>query len=306
MKNVATLVSRAQLFALLACSFCAAADNERHRVRIEGRGVPTVVLSGGLGDTLDVWNDVQPAIAAHCVRTFAYNRAGYEGSSPAGGPRDAEAIVSELRSELLKRGIRPPYVLVGHSLGGLYMQYFARSYPDEISGLLLVDSTHWNQGLQMDPRSTGPYLGRHAVVLYMSLIARREFADSMRAGEQVHSSPSAANVPTIVLSSTSPAHGETPASRAQAAILQDEIAADFPGARHVRVAASGHYIQRDQPEVVVNAARELAGCAPMQMTAIAHSRLRSRSDRSTESPAAVSARSENRIEPWSRIEARLP
>ena len=71
-------------------------------------------------------------------------------------------------------------------------------------------------------------------------------------------------VPTIVLSSTGAARGETPASRAEAARLQEEIVADFPAARQVRVAASGHYIQHDQPEVVVNAARELAGCVPAQ------------------------------------------
>jgi pimeloyl-ACP methyl ester carboxylesterase len=58
-------------------------------------------------------------------------------------------------------------------------------------------------------------------------------------------------------------HGETPASQALAESLQEEIAADFPAARHVRVDDSGHYIQRDRPDVVVAAARELAGCAPL-------------------------------------------
>jgi pimeloyl-ACP methyl ester carboxylesterase len=266
MRNVAPCSRRAQLacwfaFGTLAETLALAADDVRYRVHVEGRGAPTVVLVGGLGDTLDVWKSVQPAIAARCTRTFAYNRAGYEGSPPAGGPRDAEAIVAELRSELRRRKVSPPYVLVGHSLGGLYMQYFARRYPGEVSGLVLVDSTHWNQGLRMDPQSAGPYMGRRTVILYMTLIARREFADSARAGEQVHASPRAADVPTIVLSSTSAVHGETPASRAEAASLQDEIAADFPAARHVRVEASGHYIQRDRPDVVINAARELAGCA---------------------------------------------
>ncbi len=59
-------------------------------------------------------------------------------------------IVSELRTELDRRNIRPPYVLVGHSLGGLYMQYFARNYPSEVSGLLLVDSTHWDQNMVLN------------------------------------------------------------------------------------------------------------------------------------------------------------
>jgi pimeloyl-ACP methyl ester carboxylesterase len=89
---------------------------------------------------------------------------------------------------------------------------------------------------------------------------RRELSDSSAAGQEVNASPHAIFVPTIVLSSTRGTAGETPAGRALAARLQDEIAAEFPGSRHIRVDDSGHYIQRDHPEVVIEAARELAGC----------------------------------------------
>ena len=236
-------------------------DGARHKVRIEGRGPLTVVLEAGLGDTLDIWANVQPLIAS-CTRTIAYTRAGYPGSDPASGPRDAATIVSELRWELKRRGIQPPYVLVGHSIGGLHMQYFARQYPDEIEGLLLVDSTHWNQHLDLGPDASDAF-GRRRTVLFLPWIMQRELIDSTSAGEQVNVSPHASSVPTIVLSRTRALHGETPASQAFAEKLQEEIAAAFPAARHVRVDDSGHYIQRDRPDVVVAAARELAGCAAM-------------------------------------------
>ena len=235
-------------------------DSARHKVRIDGRGPLTVVLEAGLGDTLDIWANVQPLIAASCTRTIAYTRAGYPGSDPASGPRDAANIVSELRWELKRRGIQPPYVLVGHSLGGLHMQYFARQYPDEVEGLLLVDSTHWNQHLDPDPDASDAF-ERRRTVLFLPWIMQRELLDSTSAGAQVNVSPHASGVPTIVLSRTRALHGETPASQALAEKLQDEIAAAFPAARHVRVDDSGHYIQRDRPDVVVAAARELAGCA---------------------------------------------
>lgn len=234
----------------------------RHKVHIEGNGTPTVVLEAGLGDTLDVWTDVQPLIA-RCTRTIAYTRAGYLGSDAVSGPRDATTIVAELRSELKRRGVQPPYVLVGHSLGGLYMQYFARHYPAEVVGVLLVDSTHWNQQLGPGPDSPNVF-GRRSMVLFMPWIMRRELLDSASAGEQVNLSPQASVVPTIVLSRTRALNGETPASQVLSENQQDEIAAAFPAARHVRVENSGHYIQRDRPEVVVNAARELAGCAPLE------------------------------------------
>lgn len=238
------------------------ADTLHHRVKLEGKGTRTVILESGLGDTLDVWKTVQPHIAAGCARTLSYNRAGYLGSDNSNSPRDSRTIVAELRAELRRQNIKPPYVLVGHSLGGLYMQYFARNYPDEVAGLVLVDSTHWQEHLAMGGQPNTPYSSRTAVTLFMPWIMRREINDSVDAGQQVHASPTVTNVPTVVLSSTRGPVGETPAARAMAARLQDEIAEDFPGADRVRVDDSGHYIQREHPEVVVEAARKLAGCKP--------------------------------------------
>jgi pimeloyl-ACP methyl ester carboxylesterase len=237
-----------------------AGELSHHQLHIEGSGARTVILESGLGDTLDIWRDIQPQIAAHCTRTVAYTRAGYLGSDPASGPRDSATIVQELREELDRRNIRPPYVLVGHSLGGLYMQYFARNYPAEVTGLLLIDSTHWDQHMVLDSRANQQYLGQTEVTLFLPLIMRQELRDSAQAGEQVHASPMVGDIRTIVLSSTVGPKKSTPDTLARAAQLQDEIAADFPGARHVFVAGAAHYIQRDKPEVVVNAARELAGC----------------------------------------------
>jgi pimeloyl-ACP methyl ester carboxylesterase len=252
---------QAALLSLFVTSaFAIPAESPHHRVKLEGRGTRTVILESGLGDTLEVWNAVQPLIAAGCARTFSYNRAGYLGSDPSNEPRDSATIVGELRAELRRQNIKPPYVLVGHSLGGLYMQYFARNFPGEVTGLVLVDSTHWEQRLAMGNQPNTPYNARTAVTLFMPWIMRREITDSVAAGQQVHASPLALSTPTIVLSSTRGPAGETPPARALAARLQDEIAADFPEADHVRVNDSGHYIQKDKPEVVVEAARKLAGC----------------------------------------------
>jgi pimeloyl-ACP methyl ester carboxylesterase len=256
-----------RLQASLLCLFATGAlavpaQSLHHRVKLEGRGSRTVILESGLGDTLDVWAAVQPHIAAGCARTFSYNRAGYLGSDSSDEPRDSATIVSELRAELSRQNIKPPYVLVGHSLGGLYMQYFARNFPDEVAGLVLVDSTHWEQSLAMGNQANTPYNSRTAITLFMPWIMRREINDSVAAGKQVHASPEALRTPTIVLSSTRGPLGESPSARALAARQQDEIAADFPGSDHVRVNDSGHYIQKDKPEVVVEAVRKLAGCKP--------------------------------------------
>lgn len=240
-----------------------AGDVSHHQLHIVGTGARTVILESGLGDTLAVWQDIQPQIAAHCTRTVSYTRAGYLGSDPANGPRDSATIVNELREELDRRNIRPPYVLVGHSLGGLYMQYFARNFPSEVTGLLLIDSTHWDQHMVIDAGANQRYLGTREVTLFMPLIMRQELKDSLQAGEQVHTSPHVEDVRTIVLSSTVAPKNSTPESLARHMQLQGEIASDFPGSRHLFVTGATHYIQRDKPEVVINAARELAGCGEM-------------------------------------------
>jgi pimeloyl-ACP methyl ester carboxylesterase len=246
------------------------------RMRVEGSGPRTVIFESGLGDTLGAWDAVQPRVAAGCARTVAYDRAGYAGSDPAETTRDAANIVAELRAALASRGLRPPYVLVGHSLGGLYMQYFARNYPREVAGLVLVDSSYWNERLPLVPSTATvtaaaadppadppPPRASTMVVVFMPWIMRREIMGSAAAGAQVRASPPAAGLPTIVLSSTRRLHGETAAAQAREVRLQDDLTREFPGAVHVRVPGSGHYIQRDRPDVVIAAARKLAGCAPV-------------------------------------------
>ena len=89
---------RVSVSLLLVCSATAwglAPGDLPHRVHVEGQGSVTVVLESGLGDTLDVWKDVQPQIASGCARTVSYNRSGYLGSDPSDSPRDAAVIVAE-------------------------------------------------------------------------------------------------------------------------------------------------------------------------------------------------------------------
>jgi len=240
----------------LADTAQAAPTNATHRVRIEGQGAITVVFEAGLGDTLDVWSRVQPEVARDGVRTFAYNRAGYPGSTTSEEPRDAATIVNELRDELRRQGLAPPYLLVGHSLGGLYMQYYVRTFPQEVKGLVLVDATQWDQLRQIHQEAPFMYGMLRTVSQLMHGPMRREFADSELAGQQVAASP-APSVPTIVLSSSRAAPGETPAFRQLQRRLQDDIAREYKAVRHGFPLASGHYIQRDRPQDVIEAIRQL-------------------------------------------------
>lgn len=104
----------------------------------EGRGAPTVILESGTGDGMAVWRWVQPVLAQH-HRVCAYDRAGLGLSRPDLNDRDLNGIVSDLERLLASAHLRPPYLLVGHSFGGMVIRLYARRHPANVLGMVLVD-----------------------------------------------------------------------------------------------------------------------------------------------------------------------
>ena len=114
-------------------------------VNCTGTGSPTVILDAGLGGTSLDWSKVQPAVARF-TRVCSYDRAGYGWSETAPNtPRTSQQIVTELHSLLTHAKINGPYVLVGHSIGGLNMRLYAYRYPAEVVGMVLLDATSERQ-----------------------------------------------------------------------------------------------------------------------------------------------------------------
>ena len=105
-----------------------------------GSGSPTVILEAGLGQpAAEIAGWIQPGVAA-TTRVCAYDRAGSGSSELAGSPQDGVAIATDLHTLLTEAGIEGPYVLAGHSSGGVYVQVFAARYPDDVAGIVLLDS----------------------------------------------------------------------------------------------------------------------------------------------------------------------
>lgn len=121
-----------------------------HRLHLHcmGKGSPTVVMEAGAGDFSFVWSLVQPLVSEK-TRVCAYDRAGYAWSEPGPRPRTLLQTAYELHTLLHNAGVKPPYLLVGASLGGLIARVYARSYPAEVAGIVFVDSSHENSYLSM-------------------------------------------------------------------------------------------------------------------------------------------------------------
>jgi pimeloyl-ACP methyl ester carboxylesterase len=112
----------------------------RLNLLIAGQGEPTVIFAPGGGATTLEWGPVQHAISAK-TRTVAYDNAGFGFSDPGPLPRTASAILNDLRTALEAKQITPPYVLVGWSMGGLIMRLFAFRHPQDVVGMVMVDTS---------------------------------------------------------------------------------------------------------------------------------------------------------------------
>ena len=121
-------------------------DLGRHRLHVNctGKGDPAVVVENGLGDFSFDWVLVQSRVSGF-TRICTYDRAGYAWSDPGPKPRTFAQINLELRDALSKLGERGPFILVGHSYGGAVVRNFAAIYPEQVAGMVLVDSAFEGQ-----------------------------------------------------------------------------------------------------------------------------------------------------------------
>jgi pimeloyl-ACP methyl ester carboxylesterase len=144
----------------------------RLHIRCEGTGSPAVVLEAGSTDCSLSWALVSPNVSTF-TRVCAYDRQGYGWSDPAPGPITAHNVTGKLHTLLARADIPPPYVIVGHSLGGEYVREYAREYPGEVSGIVLVDP-----GSEWQMVRTGENFTREQETLVTSAVA------GLRANEQ--------------------------------------------------------------------------------------------------------------------------
>ena len=252
-----------------------------------GRGRPTVILVSGYPNRGDVWSQLDPGVngppvlagVARHSRVCAYDRpntvtpAGdtlaLSRSDPVPQPRTGAALVAELHALLHAARLPGPYVMVGHSLGGLFVRLYASTYPRQVAGLVPVDATYERLRELFTPEQWAA-LARTTLEPPFALDPPVELVDWDASFDQMLAAKAARplrpTLPLVVLTAgLPPAPGQAlPPGFPDAATLtrvqraaQSELGMILPYARHVIAKKSGHYIQNAQPNLVIDAVRRI-------------------------------------------------
>ena len=281
-----------------------------------GASKPAVIFESGISATCLNWSQVRAQVDGF-ARACTYDRAWLGWSDPAKSPRTTSTIVAELHALLEAARISPPYILVGHSFGGLLVRAYAAKYPSQVAGLVLVDPLSPNEWLHASPAHArmlrlGVTLSKRGALLARIGVVRAALALLMGGGRVVPqwiarlSSGRGESVISRLVGEVRKMPPEIwpmvgahwclaksfvgmaeylealPASAAQAAALgepaaipvivlsagdappqllkeRDGMVHRSPRGRHIIARKSGHWIQLDEPELVVESIREMVG-----------------------------------------------
>lgn len=224
---------------------------------VSGRGRPAIVLFNGAGVTLDGWRALYPGVEAMGT-VFAWNRFGVKRSDAPRLPQSGAVVVASLRELLAYAAVEPPFVLVGHSLGGLFANLFARLHPKEVASVLFLEATH-----PRDPEVLKQHEGQLTRALSRLLaLPPWRFRENLHAeiewvGQTVREIEAAGPFPPVPVSVLTggihpPKWLVSPAAAQARHAHQLELAALSPRSEHLIAGRSGHFPQLTQPRLVLN------------------------------------------------------
>jgi pimeloyl-ACP methyl ester carboxylesterase len=214
-----------------------------------GEGTATVVFEAGLGNDWTAWDGVASDVALH-AHAFAYSRPGYGKSAAADSPRDGQHIVDERRALLAAQGLAPPYVLVGHSFGGTYMELFAKEHPEDVAAVVLVDPRPRDFTAACEAAALESCSMPASLLWALPQVEQDEVRAFPLVADQIRSAGSFGAYPVRVLTASN--HGESPAWDTLWAGQHRSLAAEADDGEQI-VVSGGHALQTERRDEVVAA-----------------------------------------------------
>ncbi|UQZ34087.1 alpha/beta hydrolase [Paenibacillus sp. PK3_47] len=223
-----------------------------------GEGAPAVILINGGSGPIEGWYNVFHELAGD-TSVLAYNRFGVGKSGKPSGPQHGQAVLDTLRELLQAAGVRPPYLLSGHSLGGLYANLFARKYPGETAGLVLLEASH-PQDLLINDTQNGFIRTLNRLLRTVDRLSPHKkwgevnfVEDTVR---QIGEAGPFPDIPLVVVAgSKKPPMMPEQAYRLRTAHQQDFLQLSSQS-RLITASRSGHFPQLSEPEIVIQAVKE--------------------------------------------------
>lgn len=229
---------------------------------LSGRGRPAILLFSGAGVSLQAWEPLYPRIES-LGTVFGWNRFGMQGSDAPGERQTGAGVIAALRELLGYAGVQPPYVLVAHSLGGLFANLYARLYPGEVAGVLFLEATHPDEGalLKKNEPQLVNALGKMLTLpdVFFEPNVHAELASVEESASEIASAGGFPEVPVrVVTGGLTPrtwqvSPGAVGAKRAH----QQELARLSPLGEQVIAQKSGHFPQFTEPELVLDVLSKL-------------------------------------------------
>lgn len=216
---------------------------------------PAVILEGGFGEGIAGWSTVQTEIAKFAP-VVSYDRAGLGQSELGPKPRSAKQIALELHTALAKAGIKPPYVLVGHSLGGPYVRVFAGMYPSEVAGMVLIDPSQETFAAWTKIHPSPEFKDEEAKLAKAPEGPRDEYAAISVVYEQAQTARVPPGIPVTLLTAMQ-GQGISAEARQMWAEKHKEWIDKVPGGKLIVAEKSDHFIQVREPKLVIDAIREV-------------------------------------------------
>ncbi|WP_406685705.1 alpha/beta fold hydrolase [Rossellomorea vietnamensis] len=212
---------------------------------------PTLVMDAGYGDYSKAWDSVIGELS-EITEVLVYDRAGLGKSEKSPNRRTSREMVKELKELLCGLNIKPPYILVGHSFGGVNVSVYAHEYPEEVAGLVLVDSTPVNYRERFLPTMTSDFQEAYR----KQFVREGNYEEFMESLGQLKEYEETLSMPVLVLSAGKKDH-YSEASQELWNDMQRELALISSKGEYVLAKNSAHYIQRDEPQVVIKAVEKL-------------------------------------------------